>query len=139
MDLPSEKVNGWTIETAQMKHTARKYSMTTVVQSWLRKASAAAGVADYQLTLAEIRDDAEKYESLTEAQRDFCDTAALAGMWATVAACVKPYITLEEWLKLPEESINDLSAAVERLNPHWFVAPDQEKKTSALPPTPTPD
>lgn len=139
MDLPFEKVNGWTIETAQMKHTARKYSMTTVVQSWLRKASAAAGVADYQLMLSEIRDDAEKYEALTEAQRDFCDTAALAGMWSTVAACVKPYITLEEWLKLPEESVNDLSAAVERLNPHWFIAPDQEKKTSELPPTPTPD
>jgi hypothetical protein len=139
MDLPFEKVGAWTIETAQMKHTARKYSMTTVIQSWLRKNSAVAGVADYQATLAEIRDDPTVYENLTEAAREFCDRAALAGMWATVAACVKPYITLDSWLELPEESMNELTAAVERLNPHWFVSPDQEKKTDEPQPTPTPD
>lgn len=137
MDLQNMKVRGWTVETAQMKHTARKYSMATVAQSWLRKHAAIAGVDDYQGVLTSVRDDPETYDTLPEVTREFCDTASSVGVWTAVCACVRPYIGVDEWLSLDEGAVNELSAAVEQLNPHWFVAPDQEKKIEELQPTST--
>lgn len=134
MDLPILKFGQWTIETAQMKHTARKYSMATVAQTHLRKAAAIAGVADYQELLTTVRDNPEAYETLTEAEREFMDMSASVGVWSTVAACIKPYISIDEWLAFTENTVNELSGAAEKVNPHWFTLPEQEKKTDEQPP-----
>lgn len=128
MELESVKVDRWTVETAQMKHTSRKYTMATVSQSWLRNFAAECGIEDYQKLLESFREDPGTYDAMTEAERDFCDTASSVGVWTTIAACVRPYISIDEWLGLPEDTINGLAEAVERLNPHWLAVPDQEKK-----------
>lgn len=128
MELENLKVDRWTVETAQMKHTSRKYTMASVSQSWLRKFAAECGVDDYQKLLEDFRDNPETYEAMTEPEREFCDTASSVGVWTTIGACVRPYIGIDEWLKLPEDTVNGLAEAVEKLNPHWLVVPDQEKK-----------
>lgn len=130
MDLDSIKVQGWTVESAQMKHTARKYSMATVAQSWMRKHAATAGIADYQKTLEAVRDTPEAYETLSEPEREFCDLASTVGVWSAICGCVKPYISIDEWLGLDDGTVNDLSAACDKLNPHWLTSPEQEKKTA---------
>ena len=134
MDLVNKKYEQWTIETAQMKHTARKFSMSSVAQTFLRKRAAVIGLADYQAFLASVRDDSTAYESATEEERDFYDIASSVGLWSMVCACVKPYISLDQWLMFGEQTVQDLSGIVEEINPHWFTTPDQEKKTDELPP-----
>ncbi len=46
-----------------------------------------------------------------------------------IAGCVWPIISIEQWLEIPEVVLDELSKAAQELNPHWFVFPDQEKKT----------
>ena len=128
------KVDKWTVQPAQMKHTARKYTMSSVVDSSLRRMAAEAGIADYKELLKHTQDNPEAYDGLTDAEREFYDTASLAGMWAMIAACIVPYIPLTERLTLPYETIEALSEAVMSENPHWFAQPDQEKKTEPQPP-----
>jgi len=125
MDLPSRKFEKWTIETAQMKHTARKSSMASVVDTALRKKAAEYGIADYR----EFLKSAEKrYEELTEEEREFCDFSNSTGSWAGLCGCVKPYISLDEWLSFSDKTIEGIGAAAMELNPHWFEVPNQEKK-----------
>jgi hypothetical protein len=135
MDLPCKKIEKWTIETAQMKHTSRKYSMSTVVQSYLRKKSAEYGIEDYQGFLKSVRDNPESYETLSEKEREFYDMSSGAGAWASVAGCIKPYIQLDEWFILGDALIEKLSTAANEINPHWFEQPEQEKKTDEPQPT----
>lgn len=128
------KIGKWTIEPAQMKHTARKYTMTSVVDSHLRKKAAEAGIGDYKKLLADVNADAAIYDTLTEKERNFYDDASMAGMWAMMGACIVPYIPLPEWLALDYETVEKLSNGVMEVNPHWFDQPDQEKKTEPQPP-----
>lgn len=133
MDLPSIKIEKWTIETAQMKHSARKYSMNSVAQTHLRKQAAEFGIADFREFLAGLQAEPEKYEQLSEPEREFSDLSSSVGVWASVAGCIKPYIQLEEWLTFDDKLVEKLSSAVQDLNPHWFEQADQadqEKKTS---------
>jgi len=130
MDLPSIKIGTWKIETAQMKHSARKYSMNTVAQTFLRKQAAEFGVEDFHIFLADLQANPEKYEQLSEPERELSDLSSSVGVWASVAGCIKPYIQLEEWLSFDDKQVEALSTAAQELNPHWFVVPDQEKKTN---------
>jgi hypothetical protein len=137
MDLPFVKFEQWTIETAQMKHTARKSTMSSVAQNVLRRKAAECGIEDYQTFLSAVQTDAEVYETLTEPEREFCDMATSVGAWAVICACVKPYISADEWLGFNDRTIEGLSEAAMELNPHWFAQPDQEKKTDEQPQIPT--
>lgn len=132
MDLPSRKVDQWTVETAQMKHSARKYSMNAVAQKYLRVLAAECEIENYTELLQTVQATPEKYEELSEPEREFCDLSSSVGVWATVAGCIKPYIPLDEWLGFDDGKIEKLSTAVQELNPHWFVQADQEKKTDEL-------
>jgi hypothetical protein len=130
MDLPFKKVGAWIVETAQMKHLTRKYSMSEVAQTHLRRLAAEYGVMDYQKFLTDLSDNPELYDQMREEEREFNDISSSIGVWVTIAACVKPYIPITEWLTLDDTTVNDLSTAVQEINPHWFTAtPLQEKKT----------
>jgi len=131
--MNTKKVMNWTIEEAQMKHVARKYSMSSVAQTYLRKTSAEAGIDDYKKLLEDLQGDPSKYDSLTDAERDFCDVSSSLGVWATVAGCVKPYISIDQWLALDYPTVELLSDTASEINPHWFAQPEQEKKTDATP------
>lgn len=59
------------------------------------------------------------------------DTEAeqILGLYPHIAGCAWPIISIEQFLELPETMLDELSNAAMSLNAHWFVAPDQEKKT----------
>jgi len=137
MDLPYKKVDKWTVETAQMKHSSRKVSMSDVAQKYLKRLAAEYGIDDFHEFLRGVRDNSESYETLSEKEREFYDTSSGAGAWAAIAGCVKPYISLEEWLTFNDKIIEKLSLAASELNPHWFEQPEQEKKTNEPQPIPT--
>jgi hypothetical protein len=132
--MDSIKIDKWTIETAQMKHSARKYSMNEVAQTFLRKQAAEYGIDDFQIFLASVRNDPASYETLTDNERDFNDLSSSVGVWATIAGCIKPYIPLSEWLGFDDLIVERLSTAAQEVNPHWFSTQDQEKKTNESPP-----
>ncbi len=125
----SLKVDKWTIETAQMKHTARRISMSNVAQNHLRKLAAIAGVDDYKSMLEGVQSDPAQYETLTDEQRDLYDVSSFVSVWAAFAACIVPYIHLEDWLAMDYQTIDKITEGVQSVNPHWFETPDQEKKT----------
>jgi hypothetical protein len=101
--------------------------------------SAEYGIEDYQEFLKDLRDVPENYDSLTEPQREFSDLASSVGSWSAICGCVKPYISIDEWLSLDEDTITALGDAVKELNPHWFEMPDTEKKTDETQMTFTPN
>ena len=131
MDLQSIKFEQWTIETAQMKHTARKSSMSSVAQTYLRKKAAEIGITDHQAFMVALSESPDIYEAITDEEREFCDVATSAGSWAGLCGCIKPYISLDEWLSFDDKTIEGLGLAVQELNPHWLAMPDQE-----VPPVP---
>lgn len=133
------KFEKWVIEKSLMKHNIRKVSMFSVAKSFLLKHAKELNIKDYESLIKSVQEDAEKYETLSEKERDFCDTASTVGVWATVAACIKPYINLSEWLNLTEDQANGITDAVMEKNPHWFEIPDQEKKTDSKVTTSTSD
>jgi hypothetical protein len=59
----------------------------------------------------------------------------ILGLYPHIAGCAWPIISIEQFLELPETLLDELSNAAMSLNPHWFVAPDQEKKTNEQPET----
>jgi hypothetical protein len=67
------------------------------------------------------------------------ETTTAITIYPHIAGCITPQITINQFMQLPELLIDQLSEAAMRLNPHWFAVPDEEKKTSELPPTPTTD
>jgi len=129
MDLSFKKFEKWTIETAQMKHSARKNSNNLVADAWLRKFSAEYEIDDFRKFLQDIQEQPEKYGEITEREREFCDIAASVSSWIILTGCIKPYITIDEWLTFDDPTITALFSAAQELNPHWFEIPDQEKKT----------
>lgn len=52
----------------------------------------------------------------------------ILGLYPHIAGCAWPIISIEQFLELPETLLDELSNAAMSLNPHWFVAPDDEKK-----------
>lgn len=134
MDLPSKQVDKWTIETAQMKHAARKESLNAVAQKYLRNRGAEIGiVGDIRDFLKNVSDNPEAYETLTESERDFNDISSSVGVWALVSACIKPYVSLNEWLTFDDRTVERLTLAVQEINGHWFILPGAEKKTNEAP------
>lgn len=129
MDLPYKKVDKWTVETARMKHSSRKVSMSEIAQKFLAKLAAECEIRDFHEFLKGVRDNPESYETLSEKEREFYDTSSGAGAWAAIAGCIKPYIALVEWLGFEDKTIEALSIVASELNPHWFEQPGQEKKT----------
>jgi hypothetical protein len=133
MDLPYKKIDKWTLETAQMKHSARKYSCATVADSYLRKFAAECGIEDYKIFLVDMSLNSDMYSTVTEEQRNFSDISSSVGVWATIAGCIKPYINIDEWLGFDDKTVEKLATAAQELNSHWFIQPEQEKKTDELP------
>lgn len=131
MELPSKKIGVWIIETARMKHAARKNSMGATAQSYLRKKAADLGIEKYQELLQKVSDNPDLYETLTPSEMEFHDISAGVGVWALSAGCINPYIPLQEWLTLEDRIVEDLTTGVQEINPHWFELPAdvEEKKT----------
>ena len=74
--------------------------------------------------------------NMAESAKAWCanhpeDTEAeqILGLYPHIAGCAWPIISIEQFLELPETLLDELSNAAMKINPHWFVAPDQEKKT----------
>src|SRR5574343_568829 len=95
------------------------------------------GIENHSELVQSVTAEPERYNDLTDEQRDFIDLSQSAGAWAMICGCVKPYIKLDEWLTLGDESIDAISSAVIETNPHWFSTPEKEKKTEAEPMTST--
>ncbi len=56
-----------------------------------------------------------------------------------IFGCTTPAVTIEQFMEMPEMLVDELSKSAMELNPHWFVVPDQEKKTDEQPATYTTD
>lgn len=84
---------------------------------------------------------AAKYEAMLQqakakgnaASEDEADRLLALSVWPQVSACATPSISVDEWFRIPLETIRAVREATERLNPKWFVvaaAPEVvEKKT----------
>ena len=129
--MEEDKRSGkWILQVADVRTSARRNSMSSVLDTYLQKQSAIIEITDYKKFLIEIRDDATLYETITENEREFFDKAGGLGAWIMVASCAKPYISIDEWLSLDDVTINELTSAVMEVNPQWFnPTAEQEKKT----------
>ena len=67
------------------------------------------------------------------------ELANALSLYPFIAGCCLPIITIDEFLEIPETVVDEMSKAAMELNAHWFVAPDQEKKTNEQPTTYTSD
>jgi len=124
-------VEKWTVKTAQIENTVRKSSLAGVLDNYLRGLAKSAEIENYKELLESIRENPALYDSITEAERTFYDTAAGLGAWVPITACISPYIPIGEWRLLNEETLDKLSSAAMELNPHWFEMPtvQTEKKS----------
>lgn len=132
--LPNKKIEKWTIETAQMKHAVRLNSMNSVADSYLQKQATERGIDKFKDLIKNIVGHPEIYDGLSDDEREYVDLASTVGMWPTVAACVKPYITLDEWILMDYAIVMKLAEAAQEHNPQWFSPTEpQEKKTKRQP------
>ncbi len=130
MEIETKKIGDWVVQAAQVSTATRRNSMSSVLDTYLRRKAAEVGIEDYKKFLSGIQETPESYETITEEAREFYDMAGGLGAWIMVAACVKPYISIDTWLTLADETVNELSSAAMELNPQWSgVTPAQEKKT----------
>lgn len=130
MELEGKRIGKWFVQVASVGTSTRRNSMSSVLDTYLQKQAALVGIQDYKKFLTEIRDDASRYETISENEREFYDNAGGLGAWIMVASCAKPYISIDEWLSLDDGTINEVTSAVMEVNPQWFKdAPDEEKKT----------
>jgi hypothetical protein len=107
--LKTKKIGKWTVSEAGMREAVRKMNMIQQVREQAEK-----GKADDELITA-------------------------LSVFPVIAGCVTPLLTIEKFLQIPEQELDELSKAAMELNPHWFVMPDQEKKTDETQSEPTPD
>lgn len=133
-----KEIGQYKVHAAKVKHSARKMSMQNALNLHLDRLAASLEVD--RAILKDLHGNAALYETLTDAQREFCDAAQGLGSWVVIAACIEPFITMQQWLEISEATLDELSRVVQELNPHWFGAtPEQEKKTNATPPQSTSD
>lgn len=67
-------------------------------------------------------------------ERGECDSETITALtiYPSIAACVSPVLTVDEYLNTPESELDEISKACMELNPHWFKVPDdpdEEKKS----------
>lgn len=75
-----------------------------------------------------------KVQELAEKEDRDEELIQALGIFPHIAGCITPVISMTEFLQIPETVLDELSQAAMELNPHWFVTPDQEKKTKKKPP-----
>jgi len=127
--MDTRKVGQWNVLVSTNDMAFRKMAMADVFQGYLRKQADISHIENYAGLLEEVSKDPTKYETLTDDERDFYDMSRSVSVWMAVTACVRPYISIDEWRKLNDTDVNELSEAAMELNPHWFALPDAEKKT----------
>ena len=126
------KVGKWSVCTAAIDNVFRRNVMQDVARAHLRKHAAEIGIDEFEIFVNSVKDNPEKYEEISEVEREFCDLSNSLSVWVAVAGCIKPYIKIEEWLTIGDTMLDDLTRAAQEKNPHWFALPkqDEEKKTS---------
>lgn len=93
-------------------------------------------VGGYTAKEATMRESIRRSNMLESVKRFIADHPAdnelenFLYVFPFVFGCVTPIITIEQFLELPDSLVDELAEAAKELNPHWFVVPDQEKKTS---------
>lgn len=128
--LEGKQVEKWLIQSATVAAATRKLSMASVLTSRMRKEAAEYGVENYEKFIADMQAAPERYDEITEREREFYDRVNSLGAWTIVASCAKPYITMDEWLTLSEDTVNALATAAQEQNPQWFApSASEEKKT----------
>ena len=89
----------WTLKEAAGREAIRRVNMAESAKAWI-----------------------SNHPEDTEAEQ-------ILGLYPHIAGCAWPIISIDQFLELPETVLDELSNAAMKINPHWFVAPDQEKKT----------
>ena len=89
----------WTLKEAAGREAIRRVNMAESAKAWIAN-----------------------HPEDTEAEQ-------ILGLYPHIAGCAWPIISIEQFLELPETMLDELSNAAMEINPHWFVSPDQEKKT----------
>ena len=104
-----------------MLHT-KTVGIYTVSQAGMREAVRRVGM------MQELQNSQEMYD---------LETLTALSIYPNIAGCIQPLISIEDFMQMPEQELDSLSAAVMELNPHWFAVPDQEKKTKKARKRPT--
>ncbi len=62
------------------------------------------------------------------------ETLQALTIYPHIAGCITPIISIDEFMQMSEQELDELTLAVMELNPHWFAVPEeQEKKTETIP------
>ena len=78
---------------------------------------------------------AESAKMWIDAHPEDTEAAQILALYPHIAGCSWPIIPIEQFLEIPEVLLDELSNAAMKLNAHWFITPDQEKKTDEPPET----
>ena len=70
-----------------------------------------------------------KVQDLAEKEDRDEELIQALGIYPHIAGCITPVLSMTEFMQIPETVLDELSQAAMELNPHWFVTPEQEKKT----------
>lgn len=133
------KVDKWTVNRATIENSVRKTTVSGVAHNYLKNKAQEYGVENYAEFIKDVDSNPERYEEITERERDFFDLSKSVASWAAISPCIKPYMSIRDWLALDESILDGLANAVMEENPHWFASPEQEKKTDEQPATYTTD
>ncbi len=132
-------VDKWTVHRATVENSVRKTTVSSVAHNFLKIKAKEYGIENYTKFIEEIDSNLERYDEITERERDYFDLAKSIASWAAISPCIKPYLAIREWLELGEDILDGLANAAMAENPHWFSSPEQEKKTSETPASYTTD
>jgi hypothetical protein len=90
-------------------------------------------VGEYVVSQAGMREAVRRVSMLNKLQEtaeNYDDeTLTALAIYPHIAGCVTPIISIDEFIQIPEQVLDELSTAAMELNPHWFIVPEQEKKT----------
>ncbi len=102
-------------------------------------------VGSYIVKEASMRESIRRSNMLESVKKFIADHPAdteldsFLYVYPFIFGCTTPTVSIEQFMELPEMLVEELSKAAMELNPHWFVVPDQEKKTDEQPATYTTD
>lgn len=100
--LQTKQVGNYTVSQAGMREAVRRMTMIKKIQEMVQG--------------GELDDD----------------TVTALSIYPHIAGCVTPIISVNAFLEIPEQELDELSKVAMELNPHWYEIPDQEKKTDAI-------
>ena len=97
-------IGEYTVTEAGPLEAARSVNFAAQYQQMLEAAKAKGDLA--------TEDDLERLQALSR--------------WMTVAACVTPRLSADDWLQISLTTIDELKRAAKELNPTWFEDDDQD-------------